>query len=265
MTARCLRDIFAAKLPEDVRLAVYVVDDASDDGTVDVIRDEFPRVNLIEGQGNLFWGGAMRRAMACAMTDRHDFYLWLNDDVELFPTAIHDALATYDDLCRRGEQPIVCGATCDAQGVTTYSGMKLKGYNPLGFSRTEPQAGVATRCDTANGNFVLIPAAGAVAVGNIDPRFSHRIGDIDYMLRADRLGFSCWISPGYVGMCTRNQVGSAWQSSAYSLRERWKFLTSPVGLPPKQWLFFGYRQAGVLGFAAALLHFRLLLLPRATK
>ena len=34
---------------------VYLVDDASTDGTSEAIKQNFPQVNIIQGNGNLFW------------------------------------------------------------------------------------------------------------------------------------------------------------------------------------------------------------------
>lgn len=264
-TLRCLRDLFGAQLPAGVALAVYLVDDASTDGTAEAVAASFPAVTLMRGAGNLYWGGAMRQALGRAMETGHDFYLWLNDDIEIFPDALAKAIATHDALALTGEQAIVVGATRDHQGVTTYSGMRRFGANPVGFRKIEPDADAPTRCDTSNGNFVLIPAAAALAVGNIDPRFTHRIGDVDYVLRARQHGFSCWICPGHVAFCDRNEMAVAWQTRGYSLRRRWQMLTSPLGLPPREWLVYGYRHGGLLGVTAALLNYRWLLFPRFSQ
>jgi N-acetylglucosaminyl-diphospho-decaprenol L-rhamnosyltransferase len=76
--------------------AVIVVDDGSTDGTATMIRDEFPDVDVLLGDGNLWWTGAInvgiRRAIAQANAD--DAVLIINDDLEFDPgylAALHSS------------------------------------------------------------------------------------------------------------------------------------------------------------------------------
>ena len=57
-TLSCLGRLFSIRKDIDV----YCVDDNSTDGTADAIRENFPQVNLIRGDGNLFWCRGMRKA-----------------------------------------------------------------------------------------------------------------------------------------------------------------------------------------------------------
>ena len=43
-------------------LNVFLVDDGSSDGTGDAVRGAFPQVHVIDGTGDLYWNGGMRRA-----------------------------------------------------------------------------------------------------------------------------------------------------------------------------------------------------------
>ena len=97
-----------------------------------------------------------------------------------------------------------------------------------------------------HGNCVLIPAGVARKVGNLDDGFSHAIGDIDYALRAVALDVGVWIAPGYAGTCSTNPVEGSWLDTRLSLRERWKQVTGPKGLPPREWMYFARKYAGWL-------------------
>jgi len=88
-----------------------------------------------------------------------------------------------------------------------------------------------------NGNCVLIPRSAAERVGNLDARFTHRMGDLDYGFRARRAGCALWIAPGYVGTCAANAPAD----ETLPVRERWRRLLGPKGLPPREWWVFTWR------------------------
>ena len=65
-------------------LDIYLVDDGSNDGTNESVSKLFPMVNIILGDGTLFWNKGMRLAWKTAAEKQdYEFYLWLNDDVLL--------------------------------------------------------------------------------------------------------------------------------------------------------------------------------------
>ena len=263
-TLCCLGSLAAAALSPGVSLAVYLVDDASTDGTGEAVAKEFPCVRLLKGTGSLYWGGGMRHAFGMALKDGHDFYLWLNDDVGLYPGALTTLVETYRRIVARNSEPaIIVGACCDPEmGRMVYSGQKRATWHPLNFEKIEPDARAPIACETMNGNVVLISAAVAARIGNIDRRFIHQMGDLDYGLRARRCGIPIWIAPGYVASCKPNPHAPKWKSASLPFGERLKLVNAPLGLPLLPWLTFGWRHGGVLGLLMAFYGYREVFLPR---
>ncbi len=101
-TLACLAALFAQKGTDDVDLQVILLDDGSTDGTAEAVRGRFPAVEVLHGDGELFWGGGMRRAFAVGLARSLDAYLWLNDDTLLDPGALASLLET---LARKIHQP----------------------------------------------------------------------------------------------------------------------------------------------------------------
>jgi GT2 family glycosyltransferase len=99
-TLACLRSV-ASQVGANVTLRVYLVDDASTDGTASAVRAEFPEVAVLDGSGDLFWSGGMRVAQEAASDAEPDFLLWLNDDVVLASGAVTTLLTTHEDLRAR--------------------------------------------------------------------------------------------------------------------------------------------------------------------
>jgi GT2 family glycosyltransferase len=93
---------------------------------------------------------------------------------------------------------------------------------------------------------VLIPRQIADAVGNIDQGFAHSMGDIDYGLRARKLGFSIVAMPGYAGTCDRNSMDNTHYDTELGRMDRWKKITSNKELPMKSWYILSKRHTGLL-------------------
>lgn len=91
MTLGCLRALFSAT--RDVSLEVAVVDNASSDGSVAAIADQFPTVRVTANDRNLGFGAANNQAM---QTARGKYLLLLNSDAFVEPGAVA-AMASYLD------------------------------------------------------------------------------------------------------------------------------------------------------------------------
>ncbi len=249
-TLRCLSRLMS-QASDRIRLSVHLLDDASPDGTASAVREAFPQVRVLDGDGQRFWGGGMHLAMRDAIASRFDFMLWLNDDVELKPDALASLLHAHAEASATHGQGghVILGAVQDPEtGEITYSGFDRKNrWHPAQLSRVPPKSDQLTRCDTMNGNCVLIPEQVVRAVGLIDPAYTQQIGDIDYGYRVRRSGARLWIAPDPVGFCSPNRKPRRLRDPSLSLRERLRLLNSPHGLPLRPWLKFMWRYAGPLG------------------
>jgi len=238
--------LFACDLPDDTALQVFLVDDGSTDGTADAVRANHPDVEILEGNGNLYWNGGMRLAFAVAMERRFDYYLWLNDDTFLYPKALSTLFAVAAQQERIGAViAIVVGSTQAKPGGAVNHGGIAK-WQRLDSRLVVPQ-NVATECGTMYGNCVLIPDLIARRLGNLDPAFVHSMGDVDYGLRASKAGFPIFVMPGYAGVCERNPVAGTFNDASLPLGLRIQRLLGPKGLPPGQWATFLWRHFGIAG------------------
>src|SRR5574340_1139813 len=74
-------------------IEIIVIDDGSWDGTTNAITAEYPSVKVINGDGNLWWAGAMNVGIKAALDGGADYVLALNDDVLISPGSVR-ALVT---------------------------------------------------------------------------------------------------------------------------------------------------------------------------
>jgi len=84
----CLRSVLSERPGE-----ITLIDNASTDGSVEMVQEEFPSVRLIRLDGNLGYGAAANRAVENC---RSDYVLLLNSDTLLKPGAL-EALSSYLD------------------------------------------------------------------------------------------------------------------------------------------------------------------------
>jgi GT2 family glycosyltransferase len=224
----------------------FVTDDASEDGTREAILARHPQAHLVTGNGSLFWNGGMRLAWEAAWDGGYDFFLWLNDDTVLYPDTLHRMLETHArGLARAGRAGIVVGTTHDDLGRTSYGGERqCSRWRPLTLS-TIAASDAIQACDTFNGNCVLVSRDAACVLGNLDGRFVHAAGDTDYGLRARRAGVPMWVMPRYAGRCVNDhRRAGSFQDQTLPLRERFRKVMEPKGLPWRPWLVFCRRHAG---------------------
>lgn len=232
-----------------IKLKAVLLDDGSTDGTADAVRASFPWVEVLESKGGLFWSRGMHRAFARAMEIGADQYLWVNDDTILTADALQRLVGTSLQWVRHHASPncIVVGQASDpVTGQPTYGGCESRGglrrfSYKLIVSEQEP-----VRCQTFNGNCVLIDSKTARHLGNIDAGFEHAMGDTDYGLRARDAGFSIIACPGVIGYCSRNRAAGTYLDESLSLRNRWRLLLGRKGLPIRSWYLFTQRHGGGL-------------------
>lgn len=242
-TLECLRRLYAQLPFEGYLLDVYVTDDGCTDGTPEAVKQQFPQVHIIHGDGNLFWNRGMFIAWQEAAKEDYDFYLWLNDDTLLLPNALKSLLASSQS--KLNQAIIVAANRAKKEEKVTYSGHNKNG-------KITPNGSLQS-CDTFNGNCVLIPRYVYQKLGNLDWKFRHAIGDLDYGYRAKRAGIEMYVSSEYLGICDNNPKLPAWARKEVPLLKRLKNLYSPLGYA-EPIPFFHYERKN-FGLMTAIKHF----------
>ena len=243
-TLKCLSALYE----QEEEFDVFLVDDGSTDGTSDAIKKDFPFVNLISGDGNLYWNRGMRLAWETAVQEgNYDFYLWLNDDVILFKDALAILKQSFNKAKElTGKDAILVGSTLDEDTREISYGGRIK-KNYFDFLATQlvlPEDNLLP-IDTFNGNIVFISKNIFLKLGFLDSVFTHGFGDVDYGLRARKNKVPMYIVPGFLGFCSRDTNVKAWADPGIPLKKRFENLNSPLGLPLKQWKIQTKRHAGV--------------------
>lgn len=250
-TLSCLDQCFlqgdALQSEGKYRVSVYMVDDGSTDGTSEAVRERYPSVHIIKGDGTLFWNQGMRLAWSEAAKEDPSFYLWINDDTLLRDGALASLMETSQFLRHRA---IVAGTCEDAQGNLSYGGRTKSG------KIVRPDPDIPEPCYTFNGNLVLVPRIVYNSLGNLEPFYHHTFGDYDYGVRAAAKDIIRVVAPGVLATCNRNPGVEKWRDASLPLKVRFRTLESPTGRPTREQFFFDLRDRGffwAIGHGASVL------------
>lgn len=253
-TRRCIKSLVEGNPGLD--FSFVAVDDNSSDGTqqmLEELKKEGIAVTVLNGTGNLFWAGGMRKGIAYAKeyTDS-GYYLLVNDDVQFYPGAIEKLLAEAEKIkSAKGLKylPVMIGPMCETDGSFAYGGIR---YQP-GAIRYTPvtPADEERSCDTFNMNCLLLPEKAFQDTPNFDPHYVHSLADFDYGLTMKGLGIPVFVGEAYAGLCPNNPAEGTWADRSLGRLERLKKKESVKGAPFLPWFYFLKKNFGV---GKALLH-----------
>src|SRR5713226_7673734 len=84
-TLRWLTDLYRAERI-GLSLSAIVVDDGSTDGTAAAVRARFPEVEIVTGDGTLWYTAGTNRGVERALTRDPEYVLTMNDDSRMDPS-----------------------------------------------------------------------------------------------------------------------------------------------------------------------------------
>jgi len=200
----------------EIDFKVYVVDNNSLDGTIEMVASEFPWVTLIANQDNLGFAKANNQALRLC-SEQSDFVLLLNPDMKVGPNTLIDMLS----WMRSNELAAVAGCRLISESgeivkhvrrfPTLYDQMAialklphifpsiLQSYLREDFDYSQP-----ARVDSVRGGFFMLRGKAIEKIGLLDERYFVWFEEVDYCRRAYEAGLQVWYSPAaecidYVG------------------------------------------------------------------
>lgn len=192
---RCLGSLHLSEQPADV----MVIDNASQDHTVQLIREHYPEVRLIQSPENLGFGRANNLGMKVALAEGYDYVFLLNQDAWID----RNTLGTLASLCASHPQYGILSPT-----HLTGSGNRLEhGFacyarlNSLEELTSVPCTAQTPPVDLpfVNAAFWMIPVSVLRRVGGFCPLFYHYGEDVDYVNRLRRHGYRAGYTPAVFG------------------------------------------------------------------
>lgn len=174
-------------------LSIIVVDNGSTDGSVELVRREYPDVLLVAGRDNLGYATAANAGIERARGAGADYAFLLNNDVEVAPDAVeilikeallHERAAFLGPMIYYHDRP---GIIWSAGGAISYWTGDISHIGIREEDRGQ-YAGTVT-VDYVTGCAVLVSLSAVEDIGPMDPAYFMYNEDTDWCVRAAKAGY----------------------------------------------------------------------------
>jgi GT2 family glycosyltransferase len=227
----CLASLAAEVSRSAVEAEIFVVDNASTDGSADMVSTDFPWVRVVRSplNGGFAYGNNLALSRA-----RGEAILLLNPDTTLAPGTIAALLWRLDAhpeagvigpklLRPDGSMHLACRRSFPTPEVAFYRIAGLSRLFPTSrrfarYNLTYADPDLALEVDSVCGACLLIRRAVVERIGLLDERFFLYGEDLDWCLRAREAGWTVRYEPGVV---VQHQHGAA--SRQRALRTTYHF------------------------------------------
>jgi GT2 family glycosyltransferase len=199
---RCLASL--REFPASGGMSVSVIDNASGDGTVEMVRRDFPEAHLVPSQRNLGFSAASNIGIRQSGAP---FVLCLNPDTRVTAGSLDGLL----ELMTAHPEVGICGCRLQLEDGTLDHAAKRSFPTPLsslghflGVGRLRSSGPLAAYrapdvsrgpVDAVNGAFMLCRRAALDRVGLFDEGFWMYMEDLDLCYRFARAGWVTWYEP----------------------------------------------------------------------
>lgn len=205
-TLQALRSL--AKIDQTgLEVHIIIVDDASPDGTGAAIRENFPAVQVVEGDGTLHYAAGTNRGIFAALERNPKYIVTMNDDAIYHEQFLQRLVKTAEANPRS-----IIGALLllwDEPHRVFQVDFKWKTFTGGWFQREDLTAfdlpDKAFEVEGMAGNCVLYPAEAVRECGLMDEvKFPHGWGDIQYVVRMRKKGWRLLVEPKALVWCEPN-------------------------------------------------------------
>lgn len=184
MVLDCIRSSMESCQKAGVRFQIIVVDNASGDGTIEAIREEFPQVKLIANADNLGPAKAYNQALRLAMPDSK-YVMLLNSDIIVWPDTVGNMYRYLED---NPEISGVCGDLLFPDGRRQKIRTSIVSLRKPDYTQRFPATFVGS-------GFNMMRVAAFEKVGLYDENYYFYNEDLDWAERAKRAGLKFMFLP----------------------------------------------------------------------
>jgi GT2 family glycosyltransferase len=243
---KCLQTVYASQ--GDLAISVCVVDNASSDGSAEMVRSQFPQATLIASEinGGYSYGnnlglrhlGFRDKPGADGEHSTPRYALLLNPDTELPPRALADMVAFMEANPRcgvAGPKLVRPDGSLDLACRRSFPTPEVAAYRILGLSKLFPGSrrfgrynltyldpDLLTEVDAVVGAFMMLRSQAIHQVGLLDETFFLYGEDLDWADRIMQQGWQVWYNPAVTVLHVKEA------SSKTSSKARYEFYRAMI-------------------------------------
>jgi GT2 family glycosyltransferase len=195
---------------------LYVVDNASSDGSAERIEARIPAVMLLRNQTNAGFAPAVNRGLGACLRDDPEYVLLLNPDTTFDPEMLSRLVTGAD-----GRTMLVPKVLSTADGSLAGHAGRFDWRRGLQLDTHDgepdsPELSQPRDLDTGSFSCMLVPTSAFRVVGPLDERLAFYYEDTDFVERARRAGYRLRYQPAAV-VFHREGAASGGRASAFSI------------------------------------------------
>jgi hypothetical protein len=175
---------------EHPHVRVYLVDNASTDGSIELTRQSYPEVTVIRMPKNMGYSMAYNLAMPCAFADGCDWVVWANNDIRLVAGCLNELVRV---AVADPEIGIVGPAFLAWENDQPNDYML--GNHPNAIPAMRKQGSVPMDVDWVEGSFLMVRRRCVERVGPLDPYYFMYSEETDFCRRARYQGWKVLLVP----------------------------------------------------------------------
>lgn len=205
ITLQCLQSLSRIDRT-GLQVHVIIVDDGSTDGTGEAIKEQFPEVEVVQGDGNLWYTAGTNRGIEAALEKNPDYVLAINDD-SIFDEKFLRAMVNCAEANPRsvvGPLLLLWDVPHQVFQVAPRWRTWYGGWQQLQKQTVWTLPRERWEVEHIVGNCVLLPVAAIRKVGLMDAKNFPHYGDADYTVRMRRAGWRLLIEPRARVYCQPN-------------------------------------------------------------
>lgn len=187
-TIPCIKSLLASTV---VPNKIVVIDNASTDGSPELIKENCPEITLIKNESNLGFTGANNIGIRYLLGENVDYIWLLNNDTEVHPHCLGNLLKEYED------NPDIAATTGKIlypnrktiwYGGSIFSYWSLSVHHRGAMKEDHGQYDQAEDVPFISGCCMMVRRGAIEKVGLLDHNFFAYSEDFDWCIRAKRAG-----------------------------------------------------------------------------
>ncbi|MDP6571142.1 MAG: glycosyltransferase family 2 protein [Candidatus Marinimicrobia bacterium] len=179
--------------------SVTIVDNHSDDGSVEMIKKEYPQIHVVELDKNYLFAGGYNRYFQSVKSSAIKYVMLLNNDTIVDKHLIEEFVSA---AAQYGEDNIYGGKIFyhDQGDKIWYAGgsinLKLASIKHIGIrEKDSPRFSTIEKTDYVTGCCLFTSLNTIQALNGFDESFNMYVEDVDFCIRAKQMGVECYFWP----------------------------------------------------------------------